>query len=206
LLADLKKAHATLQHEGKALTFRSYRRVGAFSASTINTRFGSWNVALEKAGLTLAEEKNVPADLLFDNLRTVWIAGGRQPSFREMSAHPSRYTASTYAARFGGWRKALETFSSANSTAAADVFGKPIAAKSPASRTSRSPSLALKFQVLKRDRFRCLACGRSPAGVPGVVLEVDHVVAWSKGGETTFGNLQTLCFDRNRGKQALCAA
>ena len=31
-------------------------------------------------------------------------------------------------------------------------------------------------------------------------LKVDHVRPWSKGGETIAGNLQSLCFDCNRGK------
>ena len=61
----------------------------------------------------------------------------------------------------------------------------------------------LRFLTLRRDGFRCKACGRSPANEPGVELEVDHVVAWSEGGETVLENLQSLCQRCNGGKSNL---
>ena len=58
----------------------------------------------------------------------------------------------------------------------------------------------LRYKVLKRDNFKCCACGASPAKDPSVELHIDHIVPWSKGGETTFDNLQTLCSRCNLGK------
>jgi 5-methylcytosine-specific restriction endonuclease McrA len=58
----------------------------------------------------------------------------------------------------------------------------------------------MQWQVLKRDNFKCVACGRSPAKDPNVELHVDHIKPWSKGGETIFENLQTLCSVCNIGK------
>ena len=78
--------------------------------------------------------------------------------------------------------------------AGAEMFG------AASRRTPRSPGLRLRFKVLQRDRFRCCACGASPSVTPGVVLEVDHIQPWSKGGETVFENLQTLCLPCNQGK------
>ena len=69
-------------------------------------------------------------------------------------------------------------------------------------RTKRDPSLGLRFLVLKGDNFCCVACGRSPATVDGLVLGIDHISPWAEGGETIEDNLQTLCFDSNRGKGA----
>lgn len=69
-----------------------------------------------------------------------------------------------------------------------------------ASRTSRNISDKLRYQVLKRDNFKCCACGASPAKDPAVELHVDHIVPWSKGGETRIDNLQTLCSKCNLGK------
>lgn len=66
--------------------------------------------------------------------------------------------------------------------------------------TARTPSLRLRFNVLKRDNFKCVKCGRSPSTHPGLVLEIDHKNPYSKGGETVLGNLETLCLDCNRGK------
>ena len=66
--------------------------------------------------------------------------------------------------------------------------------------TSRTISDKLRYQVLKRDCFKCCACGASPAKEVGVELHVDHIIPWSKGGETTLDNLQTLCSHCNLGK------
>jgi len=67
-------------------------------------------------------------------------------------------------------------------------------------KTSRDPSLRLWFKVLKRDNFSCKKCGCSPAKDPKVVLHVDHIIPWSKGGETVIENLETLCQDCSLGK------
>ena len=59
------------------------------------------------------------------------------------------------------------------------------------------------IKVLQRDRFTCCKCGASPAIKLGVELHVDHVIPWSKGGETVLANLQTLCSVCNIGKSDL---
>ena len=66
--------------------------------------------------------------------------------------------------------------------------------------SSRKISDKLRYQVLKRDGFKCCACGASPAKDPSVELHIDHIIPWSKGGETTIDNLQTLCSRCNLGK------
>lgn len=58
---------------------------------------------------------------------------------------------------------------------------------------------SLRYDVLKRDNYRCRICGAS-AIEDGVKLEVDHIVPVSKGGLTVKSNLQTLCERCNRGK------
>lgn len=65
---------------------------------------------------------------------------------------------------------------------------------------SRAVSDKLRYAVLKRDHFKCCACGASPAKDPAVELHIDHIVPWSKGGETKPDNLQTLCSRCNIGK------
>ena len=67
-------------------------------------------------------------------------------------------------------------------------------------RKSRVISDKLRYTVLKRDNFKCCACGASPAKDPSVELHIDHIVPWSKGGETSIENLQTLCSKCNIGK------
>ena len=65
---------------------------------------------------------------------------------------------------------------------------------------SRAISDKLRYTVLKRDNFKCCACGASPAKDPSVELHIDHIIPWSKGGETVIENLQTLCSRCNIGK------
>ena len=67
-------------------------------------------------------------------------------------------------------------------------------------KSTRAISDKLRYQVLKRDNFKCCACGASPAKDPSVELHIDHIIPWSKGGESTLENLQTLCSKCNIGK------
>jgi len=65
--------------------------------------------------------------------------------------------------------------------------------------TSRvSLSKKIRFNIFKRDCFKCRYCGRTVG--PDLMLEVDHVVPVSKGGTNDPINLVTACFDCNRGK------
>lgn len=57
---------------------------------------------------------------------------------------------------------------------------------------------SLRYNVLKRDNFKCSLCGATIAD--GVKLHVDHIVPVSKGGKTEISNLQTLCERCNIGK------
>lgn len=56
----------------------------------------------------------------------------------------------------------------------------------------------LRYDVLKRDNYKCKICGASAQD--GAKLHVDHIVPVSKGGKTTISNLQTLCDRCNIGK------
>lgn len=60
-----------------------------------------------------------------------------------------------------------------------------------------SISKRLRFDVFKRDGFKCAYCGQAP---PAVILEIDHMEPVSKGGKSDINNYITACFDCNRGK------
>jgi len=66
----------------------------------------------------------------------------------------------------------------------------------------RSISPKLRFEVLQRDGFRCVYCGRTAAEL---ALEVDHVVSVADGGKTEKGNLVSACWECNAGKKTLQA-
>lgn len=57
---------------------------------------------------------------------------------------------------------------------------------------------ALRWQVFQRDRWKCVACGRSSHD--DVILHVDHILPRSRGGTDSLDNFQTLCDRCNIGK------
>lgn len=196
LLADLREVAATLGAE--ILPQRTYRGLGHYSTTAIKKRFGTWNTAVEAAGLNKASLRDIPLAALFENLRDVWIKLGRQPRKSEMVKPFSQYTRHPYIARYGGWINAVRAFLI---FVGKDEKGMPAAAiDAETSRGPRDPSLRLRFLVMRRDRFTCRQCGKSPATNAGLELHVDHIVPWSRGGRTETENLQTLCSHCNLGK------
>ncbi len=59
---------------------------------------------------------------------------------------------------------------------------------------------SLRYDIMKRDHFRCVICGATQED--GVKLHVDHIIPVSKGGKTEKSNLRTLCERCNLGKSA----
>lgn len=54
-----------------------------------------------------------------------------------------------------------------------------------------------RFEVFKRDSFKCQYCGQS---APDVILHIDHIHPVSKGGDNNIMNLITSCQGCNSGK------
>jgi len=54
-----------------------------------------------------------------------------------------------------------------------------------------------RFDVFKRDGFKCAYCGESP---PNVTLHVDHIDPLAEGGKSEMSNYITSCADCNLGK------
>ncbi len=63
----------------------------------------------------------------------------------------------------------------------------------PESWFRRAPTKKDRVRLLKRDRFRCRVCGRSPHDYVDVELHLHHVLPWGKGGLTEDDNLVTIC-------------
>lgn len=183
---------------------------------TIQKRFGSWANGLKAAGLQQAKlGKRYTDDECFENLLALWTHYGRPPQHKEMSLQPSKVGGKAYVKRFGTWNKALAAFvdrvNSDNSgpaeggpeatpltdTALSGIDGRP---RSTPEEDQREIRLGLRFAILRRDRFRCVTCGSSPATQPGCVLHVDHILPFSKGGKTLIDNLRTLCAACNVGR------
>ena len=197
LLSDLQEA---AEKSGKkSLTIAEYKEYGRYDSTTIMHHFGTWNNALNIAGLHISNKQHTDQEL-FDNLAKLWIKIGHQPSKRDLSLFESPISYKAYERRFGKWSTALKSFVDYyNSQENLDLY--QIGVKPDAiHKTSRDINLRMRFKVMSRDNFTCCACGASPAKDPSVDLHVDHIIPWSKGGETVIENLQTLCSKCNWGK------
>ena len=212
LIEDLRRLAVKLK--ANSITGETYElNGGKYSRQTFHRRFGSWNKALEAAGLEIVKRYKIPDEEMFANLETVWRHLGRQPRHAEVCRPLSLIAASAYDKRFGSWRKALETFVNFINTAEADGEApgdEPPGAVSAdavqaAARGTRYINWRTRFLVMRRDDFKCQYCGRSPANNPGLELHIDHVQAWSKDGPTTMDNLKTACNVCNIGKSNLDA-
>ena len=165
-----------------------------------------------EVNLNINEEKNITEEKLFNNLENVWMEKGSQPVYRDLNSHISKYSASIYADRFGNWRNALAAFvayinedeipdfSEDNSQENESKQDAVISVENFKHRTGRNISDRMRFSVLSRDGFTCQSCGASPIKDRGVELHVDHIIPWSKNGETVESNLQTKCQKCNLGK------
>ena len=60
-------------------------------------------------------------------------------------------------------------------------------------------SKKIRFEIFKRDKFKCQYCGGS---APDIILNVDHIDPVANGGTNELTNLITSCFDCNQGKKA----
>jgi len=195
LIADLRRV---AEEMGKrSVTIDEYNERGRFHNTTLTRRFGSWFKVLERAGLEKTRNLHVSNEELFDNLVDVWLRLGRQPKYNDLTRTISRYSSGTYEKRFGGWRAALEAFVKWANEGEMPLVTKGLEER-PNRRTPRKINWRLRFLVLMRDGACCCLCGATPHD--GAKLHVDHVVPWSKGGETVIENLQILCNVCNVGK------
>lgn len=198
LIDDLKRVACFLA--SKTVSQPEYSQHGRFDMSNLSRRLGGWDAALSAANLGATSYKGEYADeQLFANILILWQHFGRQPRRAELALAPSKISQSPYQRRFRSWTGALEAF--VEWVNAADGVVVPTTASGDTKRrTSRDPSLRLRFRVLLRDRFTCCGCGKSPATSLGTELHVDHIVPWSKGGNTVAENLRTMCSHCNIGR------
>lgn len=192
----------------KNVASRQFCKWFGISETTIQRHFSSWANFCSAAGLAPRYSRAVHKDDLLKNLEEVWSKLGRQPRAKEMKQPLSPISISRYQKMFQKtWYEiCLEFISwkSGTSIEEIDRESKHMPAvesdRQFVHKTNRNISLSLRYIILKRDNFRCAKCGASPALNPGTQLHIDHMLPWSKGGETEQDNLQTLCSECNLGK------
>lgn len=222
LLNDILRVAKLLNQ--KSLTSEEYSKYGKYNVTTICRRFSKWLIAVKLVGLSPKPRNihKITDEELFQDIERVWIKLGRQPTITDVKNGEFSYSQNAFVRRFGGWRGTLEAFvkyinSEEDTTTNNDEIEDKSYIKTSLSprnhqtttshesnrKTTRNISLRMRFMVMQRDNFKCCICGKSPATSPGITLHIDHIKPWSKGGETTIDNLQTLCSECNLGKSDL---
>ncbi|MBQ3196505.1 MAG: HNH endonuclease [Alistipes sp.] len=199
LLADVKNIAST--YGLITMSQDIYVQYGKYHPTTLIRRFGSWFKVLELCDLKPSRSRiNIPNEELFANIEHIWLTLGRQPKYSDIQKPLSLFSVGTYEQRFGSWYNALDAFvlymSEEESAIKPNVRINKDGIKHT---TKREPSARLKVQVLMRDGNRCRLCGvECNDGLHNI--HFDHIIPWSKGGETTLENLQVLCSDCNLAK------
>jgi hypothetical protein len=215
LLSILRDVAQALRKE--SITSEEFNQRAPISAATLSRRFHGWANAMKLAGLNPTKvQRRYSDDKCFENLLKVWTHYGRPPKFTEMPQPPSTISTQAYTKRWGTWRKALKAFverinqdigvnaeddRKSEETVQTNRISQKHSLESPKPDSDKHAiKLGLRYEVLKRDRFRCVICGRSPANTLGLELHVDHVVPFTAGGKTLQENLRSTCSECNLGK------
>lgn len=104
LLQELKRLESVL---GRPPQVADMNALGEYSDHTYKKRFGSWNAALNAAGIECEIVNEVSNEELIDEMQRLADELGHPPRTEHMDDE-GEYSSSTYQNRFGGWQGALE--------------------------------------------------------------------------------------------------
>ena len=198
LLAELQRIAASVGSD--TVTKADIQRAGRVSHSAIVKRFGTLRHALQLAGLKSTRFMKATDEELIAIILDLWqlvlVKEGRSPQQEDLKKYGFPVSNDTVNRRFGSWRKGL-AMAHASITEESITDKEPPLVESPP-RKREALSLRKRFFVLKRDHFACVRCGASGVGVR---LEVHHRFPFAKGGSDGLVNLETLCYDCNRGQR-----
>jgi hypothetical protein len=166
-------------------------RFGRVNSTTVYLKFGSIGNANEAAGLAFNPTKRLTNVEILRMLVDLWKRTlqeeGRRPHRTDMKRYGLPFSCDVVMRRFGTWKKALLA---ANDLADHDTSPPRVVSK----RRARI-SVGRRFRIFQRDNYECRICHRTDEP-----LEVDHIVPTCQGGTDDSDNLQTLCWECNRGK------
>lgn len=205
LIEELKRIQKVIGD--RPITKYDIDKYGKVGWTTYFRKFGSFSKALLQAGLKPSRRINPSNEELINAIIEVWTKtlekDGRRPFASDLKKYNIPYSEDTFRRRFGNWKKVLILAyklvdKKENLTAKLNNERRNVIKKSTPKSIREEISIRKRFLVLKRDQFTCVICGKSGLGVR---LEVDHKIPVSKGGANNINNLQTLCFECNRGKR-----
>lgn len=198
LIAALQSAAETLGEGYFTSTEYDALRGKRPHSATVIDRFGSWKKALALIGIRGGRERQYSPEQLIVNLEKAWKELGYPPGKRKIATLGDNISESPYKNHWGSIRaacKALAEFHEGKITRElllAGNAGAPVRTTIP---------LKVRWDVLKRDDYRCRRCGKSPSSDHRVELEVDHDKPVARGGRNEIENLLTLCRECNQGKK-----
>lgn len=202
LIQELKRIQKLVGD--RSITKADIDKYGKASWSVYFRKFGSFTKALLAADLSPSRRTNVTNEELIGAVVTLWTKTlekeGRRPLASDLKKYGIPYSQDTYRRRFGNWRKVLiQAYDSVDSDLKKEQTTTNESPTTTSNKTKRKePSIRTRFLVFKRDHFACVICGRSGVGIK---LEIDHRIPLAKGGADEPSNMQTLCFECNRGKR-----
>jgi hypothetical protein len=198
LLAELRRIAEVRRSD--TVSKADLKSVGRVSHSLLVRRFGSLRHALTLAGLRSTRFMKATDEELLGIVIDLWQQTvekeGRTPKKEDLAKYGFPLSSDTITRRFGTWRKALVRAHDSLTLESADVVQQDSPTGAP--RKRGDISIRKRFFVMKRDHFACVRCGASGHGVR---LEVHHRFPFAKGGSDHLSNLETLCFDCNRGQR-----
>jgi len=129
---------------------------------------------------------------LIDNLSTVEIS---EKIFKEIKIFISPRAIQKRLKKLGLTRSLSDAFNIAIKKGRKSYTHLRKAIKS--SELRRGINLRLRYEIFKRDGFKCVLCGNTPKESR---LVIDHIIPVVDGGTNDSSNLRILCFDCNEGK------
>lgn len=172
------------------------------SSSQIFRLFGSWADALQKAGIKAPRRGRRNLEQMVDLFKGAWKECDGVPTRKQLDNYLQKVSApynwNSYALYWGALGRLAKRIVEHQE---GKITDSELYAPFKSSKKRDIIPKGLRYAVLKRDNEQCVKCGASPKKDAGVVLEVDHIIPWSKGGLTEISNLQTLCHRCNQGKK-----
>ena len=203
LLSNLNAVAKKLKKN--TLTQEDYKscNIKIATSKTIKKRFGKWNIALERAGLEVVKEMDIPEEKLLLNLVKV-MEKLETPNFSKEDLVPpiSKYSKSAYYKVFGNWTNTKNEFKKyLNRKTSKNVDETKIDYTLKRNHTTaKSISSALANQIKKKYKFVCsvrgCGCGEAISNKGKEYFQkiyVIHIKPWDEGGETIISNLKTFC-------------
>lgn len=102
----LDEIHRLRDELGETPASTDMNEMGEYWVSTYQNNFGSWNDALQEAGLKPNQKKKIPTDDLLSEIRRLTRKHNKVPTKKKMN-EVGEYYGQSYQIRFGSWSEAV---------------------------------------------------------------------------------------------------